>query len=261
MAIRRRWRNGVVLALLTVAAACAIQTKKGAVSAIDSAAISAAVDSPDRPNADRARDAARKPREMLAFFGIRPGMRILDLFSGAGWYAELEARVVGPTGEVYAQNPPQIFEKYGDKKITERLAGDRLPNVRRWDRSLDALGLPAAHFDGVVANDVFHDFFWLSTNVDGVVRQVYAALKPGGFFAIVDHAAPAGTGDEYARDFKGKHRVDEALVRQKLLTAGFHLEAETQILRNPDDDRTKAFFDPEMNGKNTDKFALLFRKP
>jgi predicted methyltransferase len=261
MAIKGQWRNAVVLALLTVGVACVIQAKKAGGSTTDSAAISAAVDSPDRPNTDRALDAARKPREMLAFFGIRPGMRILDLFSGAGWYAELEARVVGPTGEVYAQNSPQFFEKFGDKKITERLAGDRLPNVRRWDRSLDALGLPAAHFDGAVANDVFHDFFWLSTNVDGVIRQIYHALKPGGFFAIVDHAAPAGTGDAYARDFKGKHRIDEALVRQKVLAAGFHLGAESQLLRNPDDDRTKAFFDPEMKGKNTDKFALLFRKP
>jgi len=208
------------------------------------------------------RDAARKPREMLAFFGIKPGMKILDLFSGGGWYAELEARVMGPTGEVYAQNPPQVLEKFGDKTIAARLAGNRLPTVRRWDRSLDALDLPAAHFDGVVANHVFHDFFWLSTDVDAVVRQIYDSLKPGGFFAIVDHAAPAGTGDAYARDdLNGKHRIDEALVRQKLLAAGFSLEAESQLLRNPDDDRTKAFFDPEMKGRNTDKFALLFRKP
>ena len=261
MTINTRWRSAAALVLLTVVAACAIQAKKGDASTIDPAAISAAVDSPDRPAADRKLDAARKPREMLAFFGIRPGMKVLDLFSDAGWYAELEARVVGPTGEIYAQNPPQFFEKFGDKEITERLAGGRLPTIRRWDHSLDDLALPAAHFDGAVANDVFHDFFWLSASVDGVVRQIYDSLKPGGFFAIVDHAAPTGTGDAYARDFKGKHRIDEALVRQKLLAAGFHLEAESQILRNPDDDRTKAFFDPEMKGKNTDKFALLFRKP
>jgi predicted methyltransferase len=261
MGIHGRWRHMVALVFLTLVAACATHAKKEVIPTIDSAAITAAVDSPDRPPADRALDAARKPREMLAFFGVRPGMKILDLFSEAGWYAELEARVVGPKGEVYAQNPPQFFEKWGDKKITERLAGGRLPTVRRWDRSLDALAPPARHFDGAVANDVFHDFFWLSTDVDGVIRQIYDALKPGGFFAIVDHAAPTGTGDAYARDFKGKHRIDEALMRQKLLAAGFLLEAESQILRNPDDDRTKAFFDPEMKGKNTDKFALLFRKP
>ena len=226
-----------------------------------SAPISAAVDSPDRPEADRKLDAARKPKEMLAFFGIRPGMKIVDLFTGRGWYAELEARVAGPGGEVYAQNPPEFLQKFGDKDITERLAANRLPTVKRWDKSLDALELPAAHFDGAVANDVFHDFFWLSKDVDGVVKQVYDSLKPGGFFAIVDHSAPAGTGDSFARSRDGQHRIDEALVKQMLLKAGFKLEAECNALRNPDDDRTKPFFAPEMKGKNTDKFALLFRKP
>jgi predicted methyltransferase len=223
--------------------------------------ISAAVDAPDRPEADRKLDAARKPKEMLAFFGIRPGMKLVDLFTGRGWYAELEARVAGPSGEVYAQNPPEFLQKWGDKDITERLAGNRLPTVKRWDKSMDALELPVAHFDGVIANDVFHDFFWLSKDVDGVVKQIYDALKPGGFFAIVDHSAPPGTGDAYARSRDGQHRIDEAFVKQVLAKAGFKLEAESQLLRNPDDDRSKPFFAPEMKGKNTDKFALLFRKP
>ena len=226
-----------------------------------SAAISAAVDAPERPEADRKLDAARKPKEMLAFFGVRPGMKLLDLFTGGGWYAELEARVAGPGGEVYAQNPPQYLEKWGDKAIVARLADNRLPTVKRWDRSLDAMELPGAHFDGAIANDVFHDFFWLSNDVDGILKQVYDALKPGGFFAIVDHSAPAGTGDSYARSRDGQHRIDEALVKEKLAKAGFRLEAASELLRNPDDDRTKPFFAPEMKGKNTDKFALLFRKP
>jgi predicted methyltransferase len=225
------------------------------------AAIAAAVDAPDRPEADRKLDAARKPKDMLAFFGVRPGMKIVDLMTTRGWYAELEARVAGPTGEVYAQNPPEFFAKWGDKEITERLANSRLPTVKRWDKSMDALELPKAYFDGVVANDVFHDFFWLSKDVGGIVKQLYNALKPGGFFAIVDHSAPAGTGDSYARSRDGQHRIDEAFVKQVLAMAGFKLEAESQLLRNPDDDRSKPFFAPEMKGKNTDKFALLFRKP
>jgi len=223
--------------------------------------IAAAVDSKDRPDDDRKLDDARRPKDMLAFFTIRANMKVLDLFTGGGWYAELESRVVGPKGEVWAQEPPQFIEKFGDKKIKDRLAGDRLPNVKRWDKSLDALELPKGYFDGAVANDVFHDFFWLSKDVDGIVKQVFDGLKPGGFFAIVDHAAPDGTGDSYATDPKGQHRIDEAVVKEKLLKAGFKLEAESNLLRNPADDRTKAFFAPEMKGKNTDKFALLFRKP
>jgi len=251
---------GLGLLLTLIAAGCAT-TPPGPSPAVRLAAINAAVDSPDRPQADLKLDAARKPKEMLAFFGIAPGMKVLDLFAGGGWYTELEARVAGPQGEVYAQNPPEFLAKYSDKAIVERLAGNRLPTVRRWDRSLDDLGLPAAHFDGVIANDVFHDFYWLAKDVDGVIRQVYDSLAPGGFFAIVDHAAPAGTRDSYARDRAGQHRIDEAFVIERLLKAGFRLEATSDLLRNPEDDRSKAFFAPEMKGRNTDKFALLFRKP
>ena len=225
------------------------------------AAIAAAVDSPDRPDADRKLDSARKPKEMLAFFGVRPGMKLLDLFTATGWYAELEARLAGPNGEVYAQNPPEFLQRRGDKEIVARLADNRLPTVRRWDRPMDALDLPKAHFDGAIANDVFHDFFWLSKDVTGVVRQIYDALKPGGFFAIVDHSAPPGTGDSYARSRDGQHRIDEAFVKDLVTKAGFKLEAHSDLLRNPEDDRSKPFFAPEMKGKNTDKFALLFRKP
>jgi predicted methyltransferase len=253
-------RVGVVTALMCLVSAGAVGAKKAA-PALAAAAISAAVDSKDRPADDRKLDAARKPKEMLAFFGVAPGMKILDVFAGGGWYTELEARVAGPRGEVYAQNPPQFYEKFSDKAIAARLADNRLPTVKRWDKSLDAMELPKAHFDGAVANDVFHDFFWLSKDVDGVIRQLYDALKRGGFVAIVDHAAPAGTGDTFARDVNGQHRIDEALVKEKMLKAGFRLVAESQLLRNPDDDRTKPFFAPEMKGKNTDKFALLFRKP
>lgn len=252
-------RTRIALALMIgLTCTCATAAHRGPASA---AAISAAVDSKDRPQADRALDAARKPVEMLKFFGIGPGMKILDLFAGGGWYTELEARVTGPKGEVYAQNPPEYLKRFSDKAIAARLADKRLPTVVRWDRTLDALELPKAHFDGAVANDVFHDFFWLAKDVDAVVRQVYDSLKPGGFVAIIDHSAPAGTGDTFARSMEGQHRIDEALVKEKMLKAGFTLAAQSQLLRNPDDDRTKAFFAPEMKGKNTDKFALLFRKP
>ena len=259
MKINACYWSGALAVLLFFGAAGAVGAKPNP--AIAAAAIAAAVDTSDRPAADRALDAARKPKEMLAFFGVVPGMKILDLFAGRGWYTELEARVTGPSGEVYAQNPPEFLAKFTDKDIVARLADNRLPTVKRWDRSLDALELPKRHFDGAIANDVFHDFFWLSKDVDGIVKQVYDALKPGGFVAVVDHAAPPGTGDAFARDVNGQHRIDEDLVKEKMLKAGFRLEGQSALLRNPDDDRTKPFFAPEMKGKNTDKFALLFRKP
>jgi predicted methyltransferase len=219
------------------------------------------IDSADRPVADRALDEARKPKLMLAFFGVVPGMKLLDMTAGAGWYTELQARVVGPAGEVYTQNAPAYFARVGDKAIVARLANNRLPNVKRWDMPLEAMNLPPAYFDGVIINDNFHDLFWLTPDVDNIVRQIYAALKPHGFFAVVDHSAPPGTGEAFAREAKGPHRIDEEVVKAKARAAGFVLEAQSDALRNPDDDRTKAFFSPEMKGKHTDKFALLFRKP
>ena len=256
---RRSIDSRVILPALLLVFAIAAEPAAHATG--NSAAIAAAVEAAGRPPADLKLDAARKPKEMLAFFGVAAGMKLLDLFTGTGWYAELEARVAGPQGEVYAQNPPQFLEKYGDKEIVARLADNRLPTVKRWDKSLDAMELPTSHFDGAIANDVFHDFFWLSSDVDGVLKQIYAALKPNGFLAIVDHSAPPGTADAFARDRTGQHRIDEEFVKQKVRKAGFVLVAQSDLLRNPQDDRSKAFFAPEMQGKNTDKFALLFRKP
>jgi predicted methyltransferase len=252
-------RVGIASAAFSLVSACAGHHATAPV--VDRAAINAAVDSSDRPADDRKRDDARKPKDMLAFFGVASGMKLLDVFTGGGWYAELEARVAGPAGEVWAQNPPEYLKRFGDKDISARLANNRLPTVRRWDRSVDAMELPKNYFDGVVANDVFHDLFWLSKDVDGICHQLFDAVKKRGFVAIIDHSAPLGSGDSMARDISGVHRIDETLVKQKMLAAGFKLEAESQLLRNPADDRSKAFFAPEMKGINTDKFALLFRKP
>jgi predicted methyltransferase len=266
MSIGAFCRVGLLVAAGAVAAACAAGGHNSG-SSVDQAAINAAVDAPDRMPDDGKRDAARKPKEMLAFFGVAPGMKVLDVFTGGGWYAELEARVVGSAGEVWAQNPPEYLKRFGDKDIVARLANNRLPNVRRIDRSIGAMELPKEYFDGVVVNDVFHDIFWLTkddrgaVHVDGVVRQLFEATRKGGFVAIVDHSAPAGTGDTFARDISGQHRIDEALVKQLMLAAGFKLDRESQALRNPADDRTKPFFAPEMKGINTDKFALRFVRP
>ncbi len=224
-------------------------------------AINAAVGHPDRPDEDKARDEQRKPGQIMRIAGFEPGMKVLDLFSGQGWYTELLSRVVGPDGEVYAQNPPVYLEKFGDEGITNRLAGDRLPNVVRYDRPMESMELPSEYFDAVMAAMIVHDLFWLTGNVPAVLQQLHEALKPGGFVLVTDHAAPTGTGSTFAEDRRGQHRVEEALVKRLFLESGFDLVAESGLLRNPDDDRTKPFFAPEMKGKHTDRFVLKFRKP
>jgi len=225
-------------------------------------AIQAAVDSPERPAKDRQRDARRHYAEVMEFFGVRPSMTIIELFAAGGTTAEVLARAVGPEGKVYMQNPAWFYERAGTKDVDERLANQRLPNVERLDKPLNDLGLAPASLDGAVANMVLHDFFWLSTDVPDVLSDLFVALKPGGWFGVVDHSAPAGTGAQHALDRdKGTHRIDEAYVKKLFADAGYVLEAESELLRNPKDDRSKPFFAPEFKTQDTDRFLLKFRKP
>lgn len=253
---------GCALAATLLVAGCAGVGQAGAGSAAArDAAIQSAIDSPDRPAADREKDASRKPAGILAFSGVAPGQKVIDMMAAGGWYTELLSRVVGPTGQVYMQNPPSTLARNGGKAVEERLAGNRLPNVVRWDKPLNDLELPANHFDGVMINLVFHDFYSISKDVDDVLADLYKGLKKGGWVVVVDHAAPAGSGNSMAINPRGEHRIDEQYVKDAFKRAGFVLSAESQLLRNPADDRTKPFFAPEMKGIATDKFVLRFRKP
>jgi Predicted methyltransferase len=224
-------------------------------------AIQAAVDSQERLPKDRARDANRHYAEIMEFFGVRPGMTVIELFAAGGNTAEVLARSVGPEGKVYMQNPQFFYDRAGTKPIEERLADNRLPNVVRLDKPLNDLGLEPNSLDGAVAFMVLHDFFWLSQDVPDVLADLYKALKPGGWFGVVDHSAPAGSGARDAMDRdKGPHRIDEAYVKKLFAEAGFVLEASNDVLRNPADDRTKPFYDESFRGKSTDRFVLRFRK-
>ena len=219
-----------------------------------------AIGHPERPRTDVDRDQQRQPAEVLALMSVEPGMSALDLFAGGGYYTELLSRIVGSKGEVWSQNPPQFYERFGSADIDDRLAGYRLPNVVRHDLPLDDLALPANRFDAAVAAMVLHDFFWLSEDVPAVLLNIHAAMKPGARFLITDHAAPEGTGAEFAIDYSGKHRIEESYVVSIMADAGFELIGSSDVLREPADDRSKAFFEPEMRGKFTDRFVLLFRR-
>jgi predicted methyltransferase len=224
-------------------------------------AIQAAVDSQERLPKDRARDDNRHYAEIMEFFGVRPGMTVLELFGAGGNTAEVLARAVGSNGKVYMQNPDFFYERFGRQAVEERLANNRLPNVVRLDKPLNEMGLEPNSLDGAVAFMVLHDFFWLSQDVPDVLQDVHKALKPGGWFGVVDHAAPAGTGAEHAKDRDhGTHRIDEAYVKKIFADAGFVLAASNDVLRNPADDRTKPFYDQSFRGKSTDRFVLRFTK-
>lgn len=209
---------------------------------------------------DRARDAQRKPAEVIAFLGIEPGDTVIDLIAAGGWYTEVLSIAVGPKGRVYAQNGAYVLEMRdgaNDVALTARLAGGRLPNVERLDREIDALGLSADSVDAALTALNFHDVYNNGgpEAAAGFLAAVRRVLKPGGVLGIVDHAGGAAGADD-----KALHRIDEKHVRDAARAAGFEVEAASDVLRHPDDDRTRNVFEPGLRGE-TDRFVLKLRKP
>jgi predicted methyltransferase len=220
--------------------------------------IALAVASAERPEADRKRDADRRPAEVLAFFGIEPGMRVADLMAGTGYYTEILARAVGPEGKVYAQNNRFVLERFAEQPLTERLARPGLENVVRLDRELESPGLPDG-LDAAIMIRFYHDMYWMETNRKAFDQAVFAALKPGAVFGVVDHQAPAGSGFQHARDL---HRVEADLVMKELLATGFEFDAASDVLANPDDTHDwNIFADDSARRDKTDRFVFRFRKP
>jgi len=219
----------------------------------------ALVAAPDRTEADRALDAGRHPAQMLAFLGLRPGMKVAELGTGAGYTTELLARAVGPTGRVYGQNNAGFLGFIGEA-WKARLARPVNANVVRVDREFDApLPPEATGLDLVVMNALYHDTVWLKTDRAAMNRAVLAALKPGGAFVIIDSSARPGTG---TADAETLHRIDEAVVRAELAAAGFRLDGEGDFLRNPQDTRDWNV-SPRSAGEKRgtgDRFALRFVK-
>jgi predicted methyltransferase len=223
--------------------------------------VHAAVSASDRSEADRALDAGRKPDQMLAFFGILPGKRVADLGAGGGYTTELLARAVAPGGKVYGQNSRFILERFAEKPWSERLAKPVMANVLRVDREFDdPLPPDAKELDAVVMVLFYHDAVWFEVDRDKMNRAVFAALKPGGVYGIVDHAGKVGSG---TADAKTLHRIEERTLRDEVQKAGFVLDAEASFLRNPADTRDWNA-SPRTAGERrgtSDRFVLRFKKP
>ncbi|HYA36129.1 MAG TPA: class I SAM-dependent methyltransferase [Candidatus Binataceae bacterium] len=223
------------------------------------APVKAAVAASDRPAQDRELDTGRKPEQMLAFFGIGPGMKVADLFAGGGYTTELLSRVVGPDGKVYSQNPdfPEKYKKIGEA-WEQRLKEPALSNVvaiRKPFSADDLLPVPPGSLDAVVMNMNYHDLVGMGVDREKVDREVFAALKSGGVFGIIDHSAKPGTGVSESTTI---HRIDQSTVESEIEQAGFKLAAASSALRNPSDPRTEG---PFKHRGQTDRFMLKFVKP
>lgn len=228
----------------------------------DPAALAAAVvAAPDRTEADRALDGGRHPAELLSYYGVTPGMRVGEMMSGGGYTVELLARAVGPAGAVYGVNSPFILERFAASPWAERLSRPVNANVTRLDREFDApFPEDVRDLDRVFSVLVYHDFIWMGTDRAKMNANIFAALRPGGVYAVVDHSAEDGSG---GRDAETLHRVDQALVRAEIEAAGFQYVGEADFLRNPADPRDWSA-SPRTAGEQrgtSDRFAMTFVRP
>lgn len=216
-----------------------------------------------RTEADRARDAGRKPAQVLEFFGIQPGMTVLDMYSGGGYYTEMLSHIVGPEGSVIAHSN-QAYAGFVGEEATNRYANNRLGNVEILMAENNELALPNASFDAIMMILAYHDIYYVDPDngwpeIDGprFVETLYNGLRPGGILAVVDHYAAPGSPSETGNTL---HRIDPDIVTAELQAAGFVLEAKSDVLRNMDDDHSVNMGAPEVRGK-TDRFVFRFRKP
>jgi predicted methyltransferase len=222
--------------------------------------VTTAVANPNRPDADKQRDDARKPAETIAFSGMKPGWVIADFIPGTGYYDRIFSGVVGAKGHVYGFYPAEL-----KSFIKTPLPPDGTKPFDKFD-NVTSLSAPANDFaapatlDLVWISDNYHDLhdpFFAPADLAKVNAAVFKALKPGGIYLVLDHAAPAGSG---LADTNTLHRIDEAAVKKEVEAAGFQLVGESDALHNPADDHSKKIFDPAIRA-HTDQFILKFRKP
>jgi len=223
--------------------------------------IEAIVNAADRSDQDRVLDAGRHPVEFLKFLDLKPGMNVAEISAGGGYTTELLARAVGPRGTVYGQNSQFVLERFAQEPWSQRLLKPAMKNVIRVDREFDnPLPPDSTGLDAVVNVLFYHDTVWMKTDRAKMNRAIFAALRPGGVYVIVDHSAPEGAGTTQAQT---NHRIEESVVRDEVQKAGFQLVASANFLRNPSDTRDWNA-SPHAAGERrgtSDRFVLKFRKP
>jgi predicted methyltransferase len=223
----------------------------------------AALTNESRPETDRARDAGRKPAAVLEFIGVQPGMTVLDMFSGSGWYAEIMAHLVGVDGAVIAHSNIAYKNFVGDA-LEDRFASSRVPQVEILMAENNHLALDENTLDAIMLAQSFHDMYHVDIEggwelLDGpkFLAELRKGLKPGGLVAVVDHRALAGAPPETGDSL---HRIDPALVIASMEAAGFVLDGQSDILQNPDDDLSQSIFSEGIRGK-TNRFVMRFTNP
>jgi len=212
-----------------------------------------------RPDSDVQLDKERKPAAMLALAHVQPGMKVMDLIPGRGYFTRLFSVAVGAKGYVYAYQPSELDSFLKGKPAPVFAVAADYKNVSVIHAPIDNIVAPEK-LDLVWTSQNYHDMhdsFMGPADLSKVNKAVFDALKPGGTYIVLDHSAEKGSG---LRDTDTLHRIDEAVVKKEVEAAGFKLAGESNVLRNPNDDRKLKVFDPSIRHK-TDQFILIFRKP
>ena len=210
---------------------------------------------PERPEDERKLDAGRKPEEVLKFFGVKPGDKVADIMAGGGYYTAILSQAVGDKGVVYSANNG-FMKAFVKDKLDVRLQNPVFANVKHIDGEIDKLALPTdGSLDFVLIHLNYHDLVLKNENRTAMNKIIFAALKPGGGYGIVDHYAKDGSGTEFTESL---HRIDKAVVVKEVTDAGFVLAKEGDMLRHPEDPRTEGVF---KHRGETDRFVLRFEKP
>jgi predicted methyltransferase len=226
--------------------------------ATPSSRLASAIADPGRA-AFRASDARRHPAELVALAELQPGQRVLDLIPGDGYWTRIFSKMVGPRGRVYAMWP-QAYARDASGNVQQlRDLAKSYPNVTTIVEPGAVLTAPEP-LDVVWTSDNYHDYndkFMGRPGSELLAKTAFKALKPGGLFIVIDHAAAPGRG---VQDTETLHRIDRAIVIQQASAAGFRLAGESNVLRNPKDPLRIPVFDPRIRF-HTSQFALKFRKP
>ena len=251
-----RWMGLIGTGLALALASAGVSAHKADIVA------AAVADSTHRSEKNIKLDESRKPAEVLKFLGLKPGMRVADPFGGNLYWAEITTPIVGPKGRVTIWEPKQFYDQEAYDKFTAFKATH--PNA--WERvsPFEAPDLPAAAYDFMLINLDYHDVYWESAknkvvrmDPDAWLKVIYASMKPGAVVGVIDHVANPG---DPRVTVEKMHRIDPAVIKADFKRAGFKLEAESNMLRNPADDHSLLVFNKAIRG-HTDRVVLKFRKP
>jgi predicted methyltransferase len=250
----------VVFALLAVAAASCAGSRETSPIAIPDT-VAAAVSNPARPAKDKDVDPERKPAELIAFSGMKPGDKVVELVAGGGYFTRIFSKLVGPNGHVYelvSDEELASSAKAGDT-VKQLSASADYPGISVINGSLASFKAPEP-VDMVWTTQNYHDFNnrnFGPVDYAAFNKNIFNMLKPGGVFLIMDHSAAPGSG---LRDTSSLHRIDPEIVKSQVLAAGFVLDGESDMFENTSDRYTLRIVDPAIRGK-TEKFVFRFRKP